>query len=436
MLRIETIIAAAMRHREVAGSLGDALRNDLVVSNPLYRNILEFYMGFWEERRMPPKNGDVELWLQGIPDAQRGSAKESWHRLMHEDLTSYTPEYLAEQALPALQQAATRNALARLNATTDLTPDLLHNLNEQVESVQSIGLQDLADIRDVERWAHNEELEWTIPTGIPSLDRYIGGWSEELVFVLADSGVGKTTFLINTGQHGALIGKKVFHITFELSKARTMHRYYRRITETDLPSYRSNIDRLIKEAKHWLSHAKGQLHVHYEPAYTVDPVMLGVLVDRYAQKFGGVDMIVVDYLDLMIPTRRSNRSSLYEDLGRITHEVRALCPEYNCTVISAAQATRAQGRTRLHMADMSDSYGKVRGAGIIGGLVQTEEEADNHQGRFGLLKVRDNPGRGVEIPLFIDLDRMMFADLDHPNTLRIMREQGYLPRGAEVDSEP
>lgn len=422
MLRLETILAATLRHVEVAGELGEALKSDLVVANPFYRSIVDFYLEFQGKTKVMPKGGDVELWLLSLPEGLRLGTQEHWNRVITEDISSYTPSFLAEQALPVLRQVATQNALARLNASTDLSPELLTTLSGLVSNIQALGLHDLADIRDVTKWIRPDTLEWTIPTGIHGLDKQIGGWSEELIFILADSGVGKSTFLINTAQHAALLGKKVFVVSFELSKARYMHRLYRRITETDLPTYRAKPAQVIERANHWLKLAKGVLKVHYEPAYTIASPQLRVLVDKFAQAHGGIDVLILDMMDLMTPGKGATRST-YDDLGRISHETRSLCPDYKMAAISAAQATRAKGRTRLHLEDMADSYGKVRAAGIVAGLCQTDEEIESMQARLGILKARDNPGRGQELPVFVDMDLMYIADLDHANTQRIIRQR-------------
>lgn len=428
MIRLETIIRAALVYPEVMATNGEALKSDLVVANPYYRDLIGFYNDFWRKNRSFPKQGDLDLWISSLPVQRQGGVKEAWSRLQMENISAYTPQFLADQTIEDLRLAAARTALARLNQIgAELKPESLRILADQVAQIQPIGLNGILDIRDVQRWARYDTSEWYIPTGLPTVDKYIGGWTEELVFILADSGVGKSTFLINAAQYACLTGSRVLYVTFELSKEKTAHRIYRRITETTMPEYRKDVDRVVRNAEHWLRYAKGQLHIHYEPAYSVDPEMLAVLVEKYVQIYGGVDIIILDYLDLMIPKKGHGSRSTYEDLGRISHETRSLCQEYHCPVISAAQATRKEGRKRLYLSDMADSYGKVRAAGIIAGLVQTDKEVEASQGRFGLLKVRDNPGRGIEVPVYMNLDVQMIADLNHPNTQAVMQRFGHLP---------
>lgn len=427
-LTIDTFVAAAIRYPAVATTLGPALSSDLVNAHPLYRQIMAFVLEFQRNHRKLPNTGDWELWLSS-QNGQTGGAREALQRLYAVDLRAYTPEFLANESIGELKNIAAFNAVARLNqAGRSVTPETLRILHEQLRAIEPVALTGLADLRDVERWVLPEATQRMIPTGIDKLDRLIGGWQKELVLVMADSGIGKTTFLINTGQHAMLTGHRVLHITFELSDRRTIHRYYRRITESDQNRLRNEVEMVTDGVKHWLRFSRGQIHVLYHKPYEMTTAQLRNLVDQYAQKYGGVDMIILDYLDLMRPASDQSRLSIYDQLGRMTHEARALTIEFDCDLLSATQAIRrANGARRLTQSDMGDSYNKVRGAGVLLGLVQTEEEFLVHQGRLCILKVRDNPGRGAEIPLYINLDLMLIADLDHPNSRVVMKRFGHLP---------
>jgi replicative DNA helicase len=264
------------------------------------------------------------------------------------------------------------------------------------------------------------ESEAAIPTGFSVLDQFLGGgFRSELVFLLADAGVGKSTGLINIGAHAALHGARVLHITFELSANNTLRRYARRVSETTNPDVRNHPELVVDGVNHWLRFAKGSVQVLYYQPYTVGSDELAALVDQYVQLHGGVDLVILDYLDLMKPDQ--GVKSEYEGLGRLSHRVRGTGLHYNCTMLSATQATRGAHYVRhLRLDMMGDSYNKVRAADIIIGFVQTLEEFEANQARLALLKNRENPGRGVEIPIYVNMDVMLMADLDSANTRRIM----------------
>lgn len=437
MITLEKVISGALRHPKVLDSLGNALRSDLVVANPFYRQVVEFAHGFNRQHKNLPLPGDFELWAANLSQAQKAGVLEAYQRLIREDISAYTPEYLAEGTLGELRAAAARNAKARLNAINEPTPEAFLELSKAIQSIESTGIDNLADMRDVERWITPEaESELVIPSGINRLDRYIGGFGQELVFVMADTGMGKTTVLVNFATAAMLGGFDVLYITMELYPKPLLHRCYRRVTETDRVAFRTRNDVVMDEVKHWLKYARGSLRVLYQPAYSITPEDLDVVVDRYVQEFGNVDFIILDYMDLLAPSRDYRQLSLADQLGRTSHKVRAFCPKYSCAVASAAQGNRSGHNVeRLRMNHLGSSYAKAQAADLVISYQQTEKESETFQGRFGLLKVRESPGRGAEIPLYINQDLMLVADLDHPNTRRIMEELGHLRLVEEAAAE-
>ncbi len=65
-----------------------------------------------------------------------------------------------------------------------------------------------------------------IPTGVPALDRLIGGYSRgQLLTILAGSKGGKTWALMHVAKTGLYTGLKVLHITHEVSQSETEQRY-------------------------------------------------------------------------------------------------------------------------------------------------------------------------------------------------------------------
>lgn len=420
---IDTILAAALRHRFVLDGLGEALTSDLVVAHPYLRQVAEFAVHFSRERGALPRDGDWDLWVGSLPENVRGGVVEALGRVRRIDVSAYTPEYLVDGVVDDMRRIATQTAMARMEEAGQPDPVLLRALAERIDAIRPLNLSGLINLRDYDRWVHyHPTMEEVIPSGIARLDRTLGGgFGHELVLVFADSGVGKSIFLPNVGRHAALLGKRVLHISFELADWRTAHRYYRAMAEADRDELREEPGDVAKRVGRWFHMAKGDIFVLYLDAYTTSPSEIKTLVDRFVQVHGPVDLVILDYLDLMAPEKSYKGRGLYEEQARMTHEIRAISTNFDCTTLTASQAVRrANGASRLYQRDLGDSYGKVRGVDILLSLVQTPEEEMVHQGRLGLLKLRDSPGRGTEIPLLMYRDFMVFLDLDTPNAHRIM----------------
>ncbi len=429
-ISIIQIIGAALANPRVLVALRNVLVSDLVVANPHQRQIVEFTSQFYTDYKSLPTTADYQLWMETLSEQQAEGVRQTLGELTGQlgmGSVEWTPEYLNTTVSAILREVAARNAVARLGTMVpDVPVDALSILADQVRAIEPVSIHGLTHLSDVEEWVYRAADDTKVlPTGSKTLDRYIGGWRQELIFVMADLGIGKTALLVNFGAAAALYGARVLHLTFELSAENTIRRYYRRIAEVDTPTLRRKPELVVDRMHHWLSYAKGEVHVLYQPAYSVGSQELGALIEQFIHLYGEVDMIILDYLDLMKPPTGPQRST-YEAQGILSHEVRNFAPQYEASVLSATQAAKtAHGRRHLRVDMVSDSYQKPRAADIVIALAQTVEEFEVNQGRLEVLKVRENPGRGLEIPIYINMDLMLIADLDDPNTQRIVAELGH-----------
>lgn len=431
MITLDVVVAFALRNPAVMDQLGEALRSDLVLANPHQRRLVEFADDYLVVRRKLPGEGDWQVWLETVEAGMlRDSAREALGRLLTVDLSGHDPEFFAGQVLPQLQQGAATNARSRLNDITSVTPEAFATLAERLSNIQAGSLQGLARLQDIETWSRQVREDELVSTGYPTLNRYIGGWGKELWMVFADSGVGKSMLLQNFATNAARSGKQVLHVTLELGLRPQIHRYYRQLAQMTRGEWAQDSDEAKRRLRQWFRFAKGSVYLLEYPAFGLDVPTLKRTIDRAARIMERVDVLVLDYLDLLAPTGRG-RGSDYADLGRLTHETRAFCPAFDMTVLTASQAVRRPANAkRLTQRDMGDSYQKVRGADGLLSLVQTDEEKEVHQGRLGLIKIRDGGGGGSEIALYVNREMSVIQELDHPNTVALMKRLGHLPSAA------
>ena len=431
MISLDAAVALAIRNPQVMDGLGEALRSDLVNPDPYKRRIVEFADEFLTQRRQLPGSGDWTMWLDGLTEGTtRDGAREILGRLFAVDITSYNPEFFAEQALEHLRMAAANTARARMNEMqSGVTPDAILQIAKKLDNIRAGGLRGLARLKDVETWAVPVREEEYLPTGYPTLNRLIGGWGKELWMVFADSGVGKSMLLQNFAAAAAQKGKRVLHVTLELGIRPQIHRYYRQIAQASRAEFAQDIDAVKQRLGHWFRLAGGEVWLVEFPAYGLDHEELRRVIERVCRSVGQVDLLILDYLDLLTVAKgQRGKGGAYEDLGRLTHEARDLCRAFDMTVLTASQAVRRpKDAGRLTLRDMGDSYKKVQGTDGLLSLVQTDDEEEAFQGRLGVLKVRDSGGRGTEIGVYINRELSVIAELEHPNTRELMFRLGHLP---------
>lgn len=425
-MNIHEVFALALTDISAASSLQEALRSDLVVPDPYLHRCGVFLYEFLNEHQSLPKPGDWAVWADALPEMQRDGVRGVLAIVRRQQVDHYTADFVVEAAVTDLRNAAAKVALTRMHSLAELTPEALAGFAAEIEAIKPVSLAGLARLRDVDAWIRPPAVEALRPTGFKMLDRWLGGgFGPELIFIMADSGVGKTTILCNFGKSAMEHGARVLHVTLELATHPAMQRYYRRIAEVNKTQIRREVVETTGKVQHWLRYAKGSLSVLFQEAYTLNPESLRALCRQFVATEGGLDTLIIDYIDLMAPPDDAQRLSEYQQLGRISHLVRNFKEEFGCTIISATQSARGASAIRPRLSDMGDSYNKVRAGDGIFALVQTEEELEAHQARLVALKVRESPGKGREIPLYANMDLMSFLDMTSPTTLGVMSRMGH-----------
>ena len=122
------------------------------------------------------------------------------------------------------------------------------------------------------------------------------------------------------------------------------------------------------------------------------------------------DVILVDYLELLRPTREGLAE--YQAQQRISEELRGIAVESNILVWTATQTNR-QGRAVKLITDseLADAYGKIRTCDYAISLNQSEEEFDEGQMRCYVMKSRNGKQRFV-VPLTIDYSTLTMSECD------------------------
>lgn len=202
-----------------------------------------------------------------------------------------------------------------------------------------------------------------VPTGISDLDEVIFGLNKtDLILLAARPGMGKTSFALNIVRHAALhAGKKVAFFSLEMSKEQLVMRLLSSEALVASEKLRSgklqdNDWRKIAEASDVLSRA--ELYFDDTPGITV-PEMKARL-----RRLGNVDLVAIDYLQLMSSGRRSENR--VQEISEITRNLKILAKEFDVPVLTLSQLSRSTESRAGHKPMLSD----LRDSGSI------EQDAD------------------------------------------------------------
>ncbi len=246
-----------------------------------------------------------------------------------------------------------------------------------------------------------------IATGWDEIDALLQGGlgNGELGVVIAPTGAGKSMALVHLGTQAMKAGKTVVHYTLELQDTSIGIRYDSCLTGvglTELHSFKEMIYEKVQEIK-------GKLIIKEYPTKSATTQTIKAHLEKLKQKDVNVDLILVDYGDLLKPviTTREKR----HDLESIYEELRAIAQEQKCPVWTASQTNRSGLNAEvITMEAISEAYSKCFVADFIFSVSRTIEDKINDTGRLFVAKNRFGPD-GIIYPAKMDLARVKIAIL-------------------------
>ena len=249
------------------------------------------------------------------------------------------------------------------------------------------------------------------PTGLKRIDQkdiLQGGLGRgELGVVTANTGVGKSHFLVALGANALKAGKNVLHYTFELTEHAVGLRYDSNLCEIDSNQVQDNKEFVLKKYEDM---DLGRLIIKEYPTGSASVVTIRNHIEKLALKNFKPSIIMIDYADVMRSTR--SYDSLRHELKLIYEELRNLAMELNIPVWTASQANRDSAKSDIvGLENMSEAYGKAMVADVVLSLSRKPMEKSTNEGRLFIAKNR--AGRdGLVFPIHIDTAQSRIDVLD------------------------
>lgn len=234
----------------------------------------------------------------------------------------------------------------------------------------------------------------------------------ELAFVVAPAGSGKSWLLTRLGAEAMKMGKNVVHITLELNENYVGLRYDSCFTGINFQDIRSNVDTVRKK----IDGIPGKLFIKYFPIKTIASHAIKMHVERIQMLTGiKIDLIIVDYADLLRPLTAEKNSNSYSEAGSVYEELRAVAGELQVPVWSASQAHRsAHEADTIQAHNVADSYRKIMTGDFVISLSRKMEDKQAATARIHVIKNRFGAD-GMTFPTFFDASNGDIRVLD-PNT--------------------
>lgn len=235
---------------------------------------------------------------------------------------------------------------AILESADDLEKGEYGSVEDRVKKAVQIGLQkDLGTdyFEDPKnRLMKIKDNNGQVSTGWKALDSMLyGGMNRgELNIFAGGSGAGKSLFLANLGVNWALAGLNVIYLTLELSEELVSMRIDSMITgisTRDIFKNLNDVDLKVKAT----AKKSGSLQVKYMPSGKTTNDIRAYLKEYEIKTARKVDVLLVDYLDLLMPIgKKISAENLFVKDKYVSEELRNLAMEKKCVFVTAAQLNR------------------------------------------------------------------------------------------------
>lgn len=251
----------------------------------------------------------------------------------------------------------------------DETLSELSKLIEDVNSIISTGsviksynqlIEESLSLLDSRIINRQKGIKPGIPIPFNDLQDTLGGWQkEDLIYIAARPGMGKSAVSIWMAKEAAKAGFKALFFSLEMSDVAIIDRAMLGETEIDPDSWKlgtvSDFDiQKVNELKRDID------------LYVVDKSAIRCTEINGICRKERPDIIFIDYIQLMTPERELGNRNL--ELGEISHRLKGIAKEFKIPVVAMAQLNRdveKRGDKRPILSDLRDSGELEQDADIV-----------------------------------------------------------------------
>lgn len=378
--------------------------------NIYYRTIAGKSISFYKSYNEPPKEHIADL----LDKELLGESGEIYKKIIKSLFTnkdSINAKYIISELEKFIRRQNIKLAVSKAvellqKDDIDSAENILEKARNNRISLFDPGTWFLKDVTTSLDFLGREENE-LIYTGIKHFDELeICPARRELFCFVARAGAGKSWFLVHLAKYALLQGKKVLHISLELSEDKLKQRYLQtffgmasnaqllnknnKISIFNVDTYGNllsidskdlidtktlkddNIIDFLNEKI--LMFRKPELILKEFPTGTLSVKGLNAYLDNLESYYNFIpDIILLDYLDLMdIDVER-----LRIDLGQTAIALRGIAGERNLAMVTVAQTNKsAEGQALLTRKYLAEDFSKVRVADNLITYNQTMHEGN------------------------------------------------------------
>lgn len=310
-----------------------------------------------------------------------------------------------------------------LDATLDAAEKKVYNVTNinTTKAFKTIGSSLTEAWERFEHLAANPDDKRGVPSGFTALDNLLSGFQKsDLIILAARPSMGKTTFAMDVARNAALrYGSSVGIFSLEMSDQQLVDRML--ASEAGVDSWKLRTGKLsndqefaaVQDAMARLSEA--QIHIDDEPGTNILKMRSAA---RRLKNEHGLDLLIVDYLQLMSPTNTKASDSMVQQVTEISRSLKIMARELDVPVIALSQLSRAveQRGGKPRLSDLRDSGSIEQDADVVMFIHREDKmNKDEESSRPNIAEIlveKHRNGAVGSAELYFDGDHVRFLNLD------------------------
>ena len=301
----------------------------------------------------------------------------------------------------------------------DVAEQKIFDLAEKKSSSDFEPLSDILErgFEQIETLFNNKGEVTGVGSGFKDLDDLTSGFQKgDMILIAARPSMGKTTFALNIAEHAALReGKSVVIFSLEMSKEQLSYKLLCSEANVDMLKLRTG----NLEDKDWENIARASGPLSSAKIYIDDTAGVSIMEMRSKCRRlkieYGIDLILIDYLQLM---SGSGEESRQQEVSEISRNIKAIAKEMQCPVIALSQLSRAPEQRADHrpmLSDLRESGSIEQDADLVMFLYRDEyynkETEEKNVAECIIAKQRNGPVGNVKLAWIGQFSK--FGNLEH-----------------------
>ena len=386
----------------------------------IYRALLAVY-----ERGTPPDALLIEKELRRTGDLDKVNRRYLFTLIDYEFTTSRAVTYAQEihnSAVLRQMLETCQEITEAIKGDTDDVSQLLEAAEKKMFACLSQKKSPLVEIKEpaldeldklYEAMTNPESLRG-VPTGLIELDRVTNGLQKsDLILLAARPSMGKTALALNIAWQAAKKGKTVAIFSLEMGIRQLTQRYLSMISGVNLQQIKTGqISQEEFETVTAAADSLTSLKIYVDDTSGQSLREIKTESRRLLQTVG-LDLIVIDYIQLMQGAKAENR---VQEVSAISRGLKVLARELNVPILALSQLSRAtelRAEKKPQLSDLRDSGSLEQDADIVMMLYREEyyshEAEDANIAELNIAKNRN--GETKTMRLYFSKETQLFGDL-------------------------